>query len=381
LRAVLSAGLCLHTSHIIVTIVTIVTTPSSPSSCSKLSSSSSSLSCVFPQNGVPMAHFGLARFYMTGVGVPKNLSRAVEHFTVAAAAGLPDAQTNLGTLYLSGFDDVASNVTRSREYFQAAAAGGTVIAVYNLGILDTILEPNCTSGLGYMMSAAYRGFWAANVPFSADHAYANYVTGHVDTALRQYMALAATGHPIAQDNAAFLLEMGVGRSDFGDCGLARDDGAAEASADAPSSGGSASGSGDGEGGGIDGGGDRGGAQDGLAGAGDDSSTADVLTSDRPAADAPMHSRGDASVEVDADGQVHFANDDVTTGEGVGGGSSDGFQASAVNAGDTSAASQSAWDEAWQQWASKTAFDLYSLASRPVSEHAAVPHALHPHRTR
>ena len=94
----------------------------------------------------------------------------------------------------------------------------TVVATFNLGVIDLngLGGPrNCTAAVQSFGPLVGLGPWLLDLPFAVDLAYDNYASGHVDVALRQYACGAVLGLATAADNAAFLLDQGVGKGDFG----------------------------------------------------------------------------------------------------------------------------------------------------------------------
>jgi len=63
--------------------------------------------------------------------------------------------------------------------------------------------------------AATRSSFIADGVLSSDVAFNHFMAGRHEHALRVYAMLAQLGHGTAQDNAAFLFDRGVGKSDFG----------------------------------------------------------------------------------------------------------------------------------------------------------------------
>ena len=73
-----------------------------------------------------VAALGFAHF--NGIGVPKDLSKALEFYRQATEAGGHHGQNNLGWCYLHGLG-VEKDPTRARELFQKAAQQGMGVAV------------------------------------------------------------------------------------------------------------------------------------------------------------------------------------------------------------------------------------------------------------
>ena len=72
--------------------------------------------------------------YYFGEGVSRDPVQAAAWFKKAAEQGHPDAQFNLGIIYLKG-EGVAPNLTESVVWLKKAADQGEATAQFNLGML------------------------------------------------------------------------------------------------------------------------------------------------------------------------------------------------------------------------------------------------------
>jgi TPR repeat protein len=84
--------------------------------------------------GIVNAQYNLAVLYHQGLGVPKDVVKAIELYRVAASNSHPEAQYNLAIAYVEGVG-VEYNPQIASVYFEQAASGGIVEAAYNLGLL------------------------------------------------------------------------------------------------------------------------------------------------------------------------------------------------------------------------------------------------------
>lgn len=84
--------------------------------------------------GVANAQYNLGVLFHHGLGINKDLARAILLYRVAAAAGHPEAQYNLAIAYIDGIG-TESNPQVATYYFEQAAEGGVIEAAYNLGLL------------------------------------------------------------------------------------------------------------------------------------------------------------------------------------------------------------------------------------------------------
>ncbi len=85
-------------------------------------------------NGVANAKYNLGVLYHQGMGVEKNLDKALKLYTQAAKLGHPEAQYNLGIANIEGIG-VPYNPQKAASYFKAAAKHGIIEAAYNLGLI------------------------------------------------------------------------------------------------------------------------------------------------------------------------------------------------------------------------------------------------------
>ena len=82
----------------------------------------------------PDASIALAGFYLQGLIIPQNYTRAIELYSKAADTGNPRAQLELGFLYYIG-QGVDQDFSKAHELFQEAALNNYNMAQYNLGII------------------------------------------------------------------------------------------------------------------------------------------------------------------------------------------------------------------------------------------------------
>ena len=85
------------------------------------------------EQGHPEAEYNLGTLYVTGRGVEKNEKMAAEWFKKAAQHGHPTAQSNMGVLHADG-TVVEKNYDEALSWFQKAAAMGQPTAQFNLGL-------------------------------------------------------------------------------------------------------------------------------------------------------------------------------------------------------------------------------------------------------
>lgn len=119
----------------------------------------------------------LARQYEQGVGVEKNIHKAVEYYELAACNGSTHAQYILTAFYQLGLNGITRDFNKAHYYCTLAANQGFTLAISNLARLYE-------KGMG--------------------------VEQNFTEAFRLYKEAADKGHVPAQSKQAFLYEKGLG---------------------------------------------------------------------------------------------------------------------------------------------------------------------------
>lgn len=102
------------------------------------------------------SQFNLALLYQFGLGVVKDIDKAVFWYTEAANAGDSKAQTNLGHLFYEG-GVVTRDISRAMKLFELAARQGNVSAQYNLSrayLAGIGVKPDFVKGFVWLSMAA-----------------------------------------------------------------------------------------------------------------------------------------------------------------------------------------------------------------------------------
>jgi TPR repeat protein len=73
--------------------------------------------------------------YEHGLGVEQSYERAFEYYEQAADLGLATAQYSLGVMYYKG-DGVERDIAKAREWWTKAAAQGEKNAIKNLKLIN-----------------------------------------------------------------------------------------------------------------------------------------------------------------------------------------------------------------------------------------------------
>jgi TPR repeat protein len=124
--------------------------------------------------GYAPAEFGLGLMYSSGDGVPKDPVKAAYWWQKAADQGNAKAQHALGVIYTSG-NGVAKDATQAVAWYRKAIESGSAPSVYNLGVIYANGAPGVAKNLtmAYIVfslaapadpnSPGYRGIVAAQL--------------------------------------------------------------------------------------------------------------------------------------------------------------------------------------------------------------------------
>jgi TPR repeat protein len=85
------------------------------------------------KQGHPTAQHIIGVMYENGIGVEKNLSKAVAYYEKSAMQDFGDAQCTLGRMYQQGNAVVVKDAEKARDWLTKAAERNTPEAEYNLG--------------------------------------------------------------------------------------------------------------------------------------------------------------------------------------------------------------------------------------------------------
>ena len=152
-------------------------------------------------DGVPEAQHDMGAIYVAGHGqIKQDLRRAVFWFTEAANNGIANAKYNLGVLYHQGLG-VEQSISQAITLYDEAADLGHAEAQYNLGIayiegIGVPYTPNTAAR--YFRQAADQG--VVEAAYNLGLIYENGLLGETkpDEALRWYKNAADAGSPEAQ---------------------------------------------------------------------------------------------------------------------------------------------------------------------------------------
>lgn len=78
------------------------------------------------EQGNPNAQYNLGLLYVNGLGVSQDYAEALKWFKLSADNGDASAQFNLGVLYENG-QGVSQNYTKAKEWYEKACNNGVQI--------------------------------------------------------------------------------------------------------------------------------------------------------------------------------------------------------------------------------------------------------------
>lgn len=146
-------------------------------------------------------------------GGEQNLQEAIQKLREAAEGGLPEASNRLGYCLEKGIG-VPANPSVAREYFKKAADEGLAKAKFNYGLFllkGTGGDKDTATGLDYLEKASQQGFSEAQ-RILADLYYdgTTDIPKNPEKSFEQFMALAKTGDPEAQNYIGTMYSFGIG---------------------------------------------------------------------------------------------------------------------------------------------------------------------------
>ncbi len=149
------------------------------------------------ENNNPDAEFNLGILYMNGQGVPKSDKEAAFWFRKAAEKGHVIAQFNLAQIMHSG-DGIEHDLKESAKWFGEAAKNGHVIAAYNLGVMywhGRGVSKDYAKAVTYYQSAADRGHADAQSNLGLMYLDGEGVNRDVNRAINLLSSAAKSGNP------------------------------------------------------------------------------------------------------------------------------------------------------------------------------------------
>lgn len=162
--------------------------------------------------GDSAAQYSLALLLESGQnGVAVNLDDAVRYYDMAANAGVPEAQTNLGLMYAEG-RGVNRNPELAAEYWSKSAASGHAMALFNLGLAyyqGTGVPQSQDEATALIYRAAMASQPEAQFAIGQFFRHGLGVGKDLREALYWYKLASRKGHPDARTAAAELSAQGI----------------------------------------------------------------------------------------------------------------------------------------------------------------------------
>ncbi len=152
------------------------------------------------QRGNPNAQFQMGDLYMTGHGVMRDPAAAAAWYRAAAQQGHPVAASNLGVLYAEG-RGVQQSDAEAANWFRKAADAGDIGGENNLGSMYLAgrgVAPSDTLGAKWILAAAEHGAPEAQYALGTLYANGRGVARDDGQAVKWLKAAAAQGYAPAQ---------------------------------------------------------------------------------------------------------------------------------------------------------------------------------------
>ncbi|KAG0260867.1 ERAD-associated protein [Mortierella polycephala] len=153
--------------------------------------------------GNPVALNGLGTMYAKGTaGLSVDFTRATQYFKMAADQNYPDAQVNMGLIYVQD----PKHYSKALHYFEEASKSQNFQAIYRLGEMYYYglgVPKHCERAAGYFKYVAERGDWDEPLFHDAHQAYQ---AGDIEYAAVGYLQAAERGFEIGQSNFAWIVD-------------------------------------------------------------------------------------------------------------------------------------------------------------------------------
>ena len=136
------------------------------------------------KQGHPTAQHLLGMMYENGVGVGRNMSKALAYYEKSAMQDFGDAQCALGRIYHDGNEVVVKDAEKAREWLTKAAQKNVPEAEYKLGMMhangDGVPQDLEKAGQ-YLQSASTQGVEEAKDALAKLPPLPNYQAGSVNS--------------------------------------------------------------------------------------------------------------------------------------------------------------------------------------------------------
>jgi len=163
------------------------------------------------KKGHPLAQNALGYLYLHG-GVgdsgEADYKQALKYFKLASQSGYVDAHFNLGVMYFAGLG-VDKKYSTAMQYFVMASQGGHTKALYNLAEMHALglgTMRSCALAVKLHKTVAERGEWSSVLA----EAHRSFLKGQYTRSWILYARAAEEGFEVAQTNAAWIMDQGLG---------------------------------------------------------------------------------------------------------------------------------------------------------------------------
>jgi uncharacterized protein len=164
------------------------------------------------ERGDPDAQHNLGAMYLRGQGVPQNFAKASKWFQKAADQGKTDSQFNLGLMYAQG-QGVPQSYVNALAWLREAGDRGDAIAQSDLGLMyknGQGTRQNYAEALKWYRLAANHNVAVAQFNLGSMYAEAQGTPLNYTEAVRWYRRAADQGLADAQTNLAYFYLIGLG---------------------------------------------------------------------------------------------------------------------------------------------------------------------------
>ena len=161
------------------------------------------------ERGSLAAEIELGARYMTGDGVPRDLTAAARWYEKAAQRGEPNAQNQIGYFYQSGIG-VPKDVGRAMHWYQLSAASGDASALLNMGVLyftGTGVKKDVSYAASVFENAVRKGNGTAAAYLGDIYYFGDLGPADVTLAEKWFETGARMDDPIATYNLGSLLSV------------------------------------------------------------------------------------------------------------------------------------------------------------------------------
>ncbi|KAK8837097.1 hypothetical protein M9Y10_037150 [Tritrichomonas musculus] len=145
---------------------------------------------------------------------PRNISKAIHYYSLAANQNYSKAQLNLGNIYLNG-DVISRDIDKAIHYYSLAANQNNSSAQFNLGVIYSNgdgVSRDIDKTIHYYSLAANQNHSKAQFNLGVIYSNGDGVSRDIDKAIHYYSLAANQNHSDAQFNLGVIYDEGDGVS-------------------------------------------------------------------------------------------------------------------------------------------------------------------------